>query len=78
MCECSHKEKRRTVRYTLDVSEPVDELLERLARETNCTKADVLRRAVTLIDIAAEARRNGQHLAILDANGEALKTIVAA
>jgi predicted DNA-binding protein len=55
------------IRLSLDVSPELNELLERMASDTHSTKSDVLRKAIALMDLAVDAKRNGQRLFISDA-----------
>lgn len=56
----------KKVRLSLEVSSELNELLERLARETGSTKSEVLRKAIALIDVAVEAKEQGQRLYVSD------------
>lgn len=60
------QEKRQRVRLSLDVSVELNELLEELAEETGSTKSDVLRKAIALMDVAVDARREGKRVFVLD------------
>ncbi len=66
--------KNTKTRITLDLSDDAYSLLENLAQGT--TKADVLRRAIALFEIANDARRAGNRMAIVDAGGKVVTTIV--
>ncbi len=67
------KEKKESIRLSLDVSPELNELLENLAASTGGTKSDVLRKAIALIEIAANAKRDGLKLGLAEQNQE-LKT----
>jgi len=54
--------ERSKVRLSLDVSPQFNERLEKLAEITHSSKSDVLRKAFALMDVAVEARQNGQRL----------------
>jgi hypothetical protein len=44
----------------------MNELLERLADATGGTKSDVLRRAIALMEVAVEAKRQGKKFGIAE------------
>lgn len=54
------------VRLSLDVSPELNQLLEELARETDSSKSDVLRKAIALMDVAVEAKEQGKKLYVSD------------
>lgn len=58
--------KEKTVRLSLDVSVELNKLINQLAKETNSTKSDVLRRAVTLLNIAVDAKQQGKKIGIAE------------
>jgi predicted transcriptional regulator len=64
------------VRLSLIVSPELNATLERLAERAHATKSDILRKAIALFDVAAEAKENDQRLAILDRDGKVVKEIV--
>ncbi len=60
------KKERRKVRLSLDVSPELNDLLEELARDTHSSKRDVLRKAITLMEVAVDAKEQGQKLYVSD------------
>ena len=60
------KKEKETVRLSLDVSGELNALINQLATDTNSTKSDVLRRAVTLLSVAVEAKRQGKKIGIAE------------
>jgi predicted transcriptional regulator len=64
------------VRLSLIVSPELNATLEKLAEKAHSTKSDVLRKAIALFDVAAEAKEKAQRLAILDGDGKVVKEIV--
>jgi predicted transcriptional regulator len=54
------------VRLSLDVSKQLNEKLEDLAERIGGSKSEVLRRAITLMEIAVDARASGKRLGIAD------------
>ncbi len=57
---------KEKVRLSLDISSEMNELLEKLADLTGGTKSDVLRKAITLMEVAVEAKRNGKKFGIAE------------
>lgn len=55
---------RTKVRLTLDLSQELDELLQRLADSTGGTKSDVMRKSITLMELAVEAKRAGRRFGV--------------
>jgi len=53
-----------TIRLSLDVSPELNAALESLADRLGITKADVLRRAIVLYDVATKAKAAGQRVGI--------------
>lgn len=62
----ANQTRKGTVRLSLDVSVELNELVNQLAKDTSSTKSDVLRRAVTLLSIAVDARRQGKKIGIAE------------
>jgi len=60
------QETRDKVRLSLDVSPELNHLLEELADQTGTTKSDVLRKAIALMDVAVDAKREGKRVYISD------------
>jgi predicted transcriptional regulator len=58
--------KKGTVRLSLDVSDELNKLINQLATDTNSTKSDVLRRAVTLLSVAVDAKLQGKKIGIAE------------
>lgn len=58
--------RKGTVRLSLDVSSELNELIEKLAAATNSSKSDVLRRAISLMEVAVEAKRQGKRVGIAE------------
>ncbi len=65
-------EKER-IRLSLDVSPELNNLIEDLARRTDGSKSDVLRRAIALMDVAVQANERGLKVGVAD-RGETLST----
>ena len=61
------------IRLTVDVSPELNETLNALASNSSTTKSDVLRKAITLMEVFSQARERGEKIAIVDQN-ETTKT----
>jgi predicted transcriptional regulator len=55
---------RTKVRLTLDLSPELDQLLQRLADMMGVTKSEVMRKSITLMELAVEAKRAGKRFGI--------------
>lgn len=55
---------KSSVRLSLKVSSELNEVLERMARRSGTTKSDVLRRALTLMEAAQEAKGDGKKVGV--------------
>ena len=75
----SHKIKteKEVTTFTVKIDQELDSLLLDLKEVFNKqSKADVFRLSVALLKIAAQAKMDGQSLAVIDKNGEKYKEIV--
>ncbi|HVJ54184.1 MAG TPA: hypothetical protein VM689_17090 [Aliidongia sp.] len=52
------------VRLSLQVPEELNRILETMATEMGGTKSEVLRKALTLMEVAHQARKNGKRFGI--------------
>lgn len=64
------------VKLSLIVSPQLNETLENMAQESGTTKSDVLRKALALLELASEARRDGKRIGILTNERQVLTEIV--
>lgn len=64
------------IRLSLEVSPELNETLEGLAARIHGTKSEVLRRAIALMEVAIEAARSGQKLAIADKDDRVVTKII--
>lgn len=56
-------------RVNFEVSQELDETLERLVQETSsASKSEVLRRAIALMSVASQAKQKGEKVIIADSN----------
>lgn len=62
----SPKNEKEKVRLSLDISPELNALLEMLADKTGGTKSDVLRKAISLMEVAVEAKRQGKKFGIAE------------
>ncbi|WGV26251.1 ribbon-helix-helix protein, CopG family [Halotia branconii] len=58
----------RKVNLTLDLSPELNQILEELAEKTGASKSDVLRQAITLMQVMVTAKEETQKLGIPQAN----------
>lgn len=57
---------KKTIKLSLVIPLNLNEKLEELAREACTSKADVLKKAIELIEIASKAKRDKKGIAIVD------------
>jgi predicted transcriptional regulator len=67
---------RTEVRLSLVVSPELNETLEELAERSHSSKSDILRKAIALFDVAAQAKQKDQRVGILDRDDKVVKEIV--
>lgn len=68
--------KDTTIRLSLAISPELNSRLEFLAASGHTTKSEILRKAIALFDVAAEARSERKRLGILDQDKRLLTEIV--
>ena len=56
----------QTIRLTVDVSPDMNELINKLAEGLHSSKAEVLRKAIFLLDAAARGKKQGLKLGLAD------------
>ena len=64
------------VRLSLELSNDLNALLEELTEKTHTSKADVLRKAIALMEVAVEAKQEGNRLGVLDKQNQVVTRIV--
>lgn len=64
------------VRLSLDLSQELNETLDRLAAEGGTTKSELLRKAIALVEVATQAKQKHQKLAIVDEHQQVVSQIV--
>lgn len=65
----------RHVRLTLDVSLELNATLTSMALRLGITKAETIRRAITLMELAAEGRARGERVVLVDAAGQVVTRV---
>jgi predicted transcriptional regulator len=69
-------ESKEAVRLSLSLSPELNERLEQLAVSGHTTKTEILRKAIALYDVVAEAKTEKKRLGILDKDKQLLTEIV--
>jgi predicted transcriptional regulator len=64
------------VRLSLAVSDELNERLEQLAESNHATKSEILRKAIALFDVVAEAKLDKKRFGIFDQNKNLVTEIV--
>jgi predicted transcriptional regulator len=64
------------IRLNLTVSDDLARGLEELSGERQTSKSEILRKALTLFDVARDGRRSGKKLALVGAGGQLTTEIV--
>ena len=67
---------KETVRLSLSLSPELNDRLEQLAASSHTTKTEILRKAIALYDVVAEAKSEKKRLGILDQDKRLLTEIV--
>ncbi|MEB3309430.1 MAG: ribbon-helix-helix protein, CopG family [Snowella sp.] len=77
LAQNQHKSNRgNKIRLTVDVSPELNQTLDQLADNAHLTKSEILRRAIALMKVAAQAHEKGQKLALIDQDQPAATEIV--
>ena len=64
---------RPEVRLSLIVSPELNGTLNELAERSHATKSEVLRKAIALFDVAAQAKQKGHRIGILDQDDKVVR-----
>ncbi len=67
---------KESVRLSLVVSPELNERLEQLAANGHTSKSEILRKAIALFDVVAEAKAEKKRIGILDQNKQLETEIV--
>ena len=65
-----------SARITLVVSDELNEVLDELAKDTESSKSDVLRKSISLIKRAVNEKKAGNHLGVFDNQQKIVKEII--
>jgi Arc/MetJ-type ribon-helix-helix transcriptional regulator len=64
-------------RINFDVSPELDKTIEKLVRQTgSASKSELLRRAIALMEVAADAKEKGEKVVIADRNRKPVAEIL--
>ncbi len=64
-----------STRLTLDLSDDVNERLTQIAKQSNISKAETIRRALSLLSVAEKEAQHGRSLAIVKEENGKLKPV---
>ncbi|MBF0372922.1 MAG: ribbon-helix-helix protein, CopG family [Alphaproteobacteria bacterium] len=64
------------VRLNMTISDDLAQALDRMAAESQQSKSELLRKALTLFEVAREGKREGKKLALMDRDGHVETEIV--
>lgn len=64
------------VKLSLHISPRMNELIEQMADENGSTKSDLLRKAISLLQVASKAKRDGNGIGVIDHDRRVLTEIV--
>lgn len=64
------------VRLNVTISDDLAEVLDKMSSEGQTSKSEVLRKALTLFEVAREGKREGKKLALVDREGHVTTEIV--
>jgi predicted transcriptional regulator len=67
---------KNTVRLSIDLSPSLDRVLEDLATRMGTTKAEVLRKGIALVEVAADAKAAGKKIGVADRADQLTREIV--
>lgn len=62
-------------RFTIDLTDDIDSSLTRIAKRRGITKAEAMRRAFALLEVADEAKEDRQRIGILSKDGDKLRVV---
>jgi hypothetical protein len=71
-----NKQKQKTIRLTLDVTEDFDTVLVELAEKRHASKSDILRTAVAYYAYLSQSVGKDRKLSVTDMNDKVIKDIV--
>jgi predicted transcriptional regulator len=65
-----------STRITLVVSDELNQVLDELAQDTETSKSDILRKSITLLELAVREKKRGNHLGVFTNDEKIVKEIV--
>jgi len=65
-----------SIRLSLSISPELNARLDNLAQSGHTTKSEVLRKAIALFDVAAQAKAENNRLGVLDQNKRLVSEII--
>jgi metal-responsive CopG/Arc/MetJ family transcriptional regulator len=68
--------EKEMIRLSVDVSPELYEIIDKIAQETHTSKSELFRKAIALINVAFEAKRQGERLGIVDQDRKLVQEIV--
>lgn len=63
-------------RFTLDLNDEMTERFNNLAESLGGSKSELMRKAIALIEVAADAKNKGLRMAVVDPDQKVVTTIV--
>ena len=66
----------QVVRLSLNMSPELNDKLEKMSIESHATKTDILKKAIFLMDIAMESKKEGNQVAIVNKKGQKVSEIL--
>jgi len=68
--------RNESIRLSLSISPELNARLDSLAQSGHTTKSEVLRKAIALFDVAAQAKAENNRLGVLDQNKRLVSEII--
>jgi len=67
---------RKQIRLSLDVSPELNNMLDDMAEKTHASKSEVLRKSITLMEVAVQEKSKGNHLGVVGKDQKIIKEII--
>jgi len=64
------------IRMNITISDDLAERLNALSEQSDTSKSEIFRKALTLFDLAQEGKREGKKLALVGSGGQVMTEIV--
>lgn len=61
----------------VQISDALHLRLEKISKSLNCSKADVFRRGIALVEVMEQATKEDRKLAVIDSDGNVISHVVA-